>query len=232
MRCKAWRQVIAGAVLLILLAGGLFLWQSGRWAAWQDRQTLQKTVQTFGPWGAALLFIAEVAQVLLAPFPGQVVGLVAGYLYGLWAGTALAMAGLMTGTALALWLGRTLGRPLVERFVSPALIARVDDYLERRGEIILLAIYLLPFLPDDLCCFAAGLSKLPLRRLWLVALLGRLPGVLVTAYLGDQSQRLGWPLFAALVAGLIALGALLASYRQRLQAILLQALDRWAHRQP
>ncbi|MBC7315120.1 MAG: TVP38/TMEM64 family protein [Chloroflexi bacterium] len=230
MMRKAWRQVLAGVVLLALITGGIFLWQSGRWAALGDRQALQEAARSFGPWGAAILFLAEVAQVLLAPFPGQAVGLAAGYFYGLWAGTALAMAGLMTGTALALWLGRTLGRPLVERLANPALIARLDGYLERRGEIIFLAIFLLPFLPDDLCCFVAGLSKLPLRRLWLVALLGRLPGVLITAYLGDRSQRLGWPQFAALLAGLCVLGVLLAGYRQRVQALLFRVLDRWVRR--
>ncbi len=230
MRPKAWRQALAGAVLLALFAGGILLWQSGRWASFHSREAVQEAARSFGPWGAALLFLAEVAQVLLAPIPGQAVGLAAGYLYGLWAGTALAMAGLMTGTALALWLGRTLGRPLVERWASPSLIARLDGYLERRGEIILLAIFLLPFLPDDLCCFVAGLSKLPLRRLWWVALVGRLPGVFVTAYLGDQSQRLGWPLFVALLAGLVALGVLLAGWRDRLQALLFRALDRWARR--
>lgn len=227
---KAWQQILAGIVLLALLVGGISLGRSGLWAAFQDRETLQETARTLGPWGAVLLIMAEVAQVLLAPFPGQVAGLAAGYLYGLWVGTALAMAGLMAGTALALWLGRTLGRPLVERFARPALIARINGYLARRGEIILFAIFLLPFLPDDLCCFIAGLSNLPLRRLWLVALVGRLPGVLVTAYLGDQSQRLGWLLFAMLLAAFLALSVLLAGYRQRLQALLLQALDRWAHR--
>ena len=75
----------------------------------------------------------NVAQVLLAPIPGQFVGLLNGYLYGPWLGTFYSMIGLLLGTALAMGLGRWFGRPLVERLVNPAQLARWDQIAVRQG---------------------------------------------------------------------------------------------------
>ena len=44
------------------------------------------------------------------------------------------------------------------------------------------AIFLLPVLPDDVVCYIAGLSKIPIRTLMLISLVGRLPGYLVAAF--------------------------------------------------
>src|SRR5690606_25757833 len=50
------------------------------------------------PFPPELAFIGlQVAQVVVAPIPGQLVGLVAGYLFGFWLGLALTMGGLALG---------------------------------------------------------------------------------------------------------------------------------------
>jgi uncharacterized membrane protein YdjX (TVP38/TMEM64 family) len=46
---------------------------------------------------------------------------------------------------------------------------------------------LLPGLPDNLACFAAGLTRIPLRKLVLAVIVGRFPAALALALFGD-----GW----------------------------------------
>jgi uncharacterized membrane protein YdjX (TVP38/TMEM64 family) len=210
-----------------LLGVSLVLWRQGWSAGLLDRTALQRAIDRLGPWGPLGIVLGQMAQVLLAPIPGQIVGWMAGYLYGPWDGAALSMAGLMGGTALAIWLARQLGRPLVERWASRDLIARIDAYVARRGALVFFMIFLIPFLPDDACCFAAGLTRLPMRKLLLAALLGRFPGVLVATYLGARSQQLGGASIA-LLAGLSAVLAVgIARIYPALERRMFAWLDRW-----
>ena len=44
---------------------------------------------------------------------------------------------------------------------------------------------LLPALPDDLVCFVAGLTKIPIWKLMIASVVGRFPGMLVLSMVGD-----------------------------------------------
>jgi len=86
---------------------------------------------------------------------------------------------------------------------------------------------LIPFLPDDACCLAAGLTRVPLRKLLLAALLGRFPGVLVSTYLRARSQTLSGPQLLGLAALCIALALVLGRLYPTLERGLFAWLDRW-----
>lgn len=147
------------------------------------------------PW---LFMAVEVAQVLLAPIPGTILGLAAGFLFGFWKGMALSLVALTIGTTLAMGIGRLFGEHAVRRFVSQRLMERFDDLVQRGGLWGFFMIFLLPALPDDAVCFLAGLSRLPLGRLVAVAMLGRLPGHAVLTFVGataDENARVALAVF-------------------------------------
>ncbi len=219
---------VAAALLLAgALGGGLWLWRSGALDLLADRRALSQAVVRWGAWGPVALILIEIAQVLLAPIPGQAAGMAAGYLYGPWLGAAIAMVGLGLGTFLAVWMARQLGRRAVERWLKPALVSRLDALVQRRGLAALFAIYLLPFLPDDAVCFLAGLTPLPIGQVLAVAMIGRLPGVLVSTWLGAHARQLSvraW-LWWSLGLTLITLAAWL--WGGAVRRWLLSRLERW-----
>jgi len=225
---KRW-QVLA--CLGLLLALGL-VWALGRWglADWLNRAQLEAWLAKLGAWGPAGIVIAEVLQVLLAPVPGQVVGLAAGYLYGVWGGAALCMAGLMVGTLLAVWLARRLGRPFVERLAKPEQLARLDAYAKRHGAFAFLVIFLLPFLPDDVCCFLAGLTPLRISQVLIAALIGRAPGVIVSTLIGAQAHALSWEQWIAIAAASLVLAVLFYFYQDKLERAMFSLADRLLHK--
>jgi uncharacterized membrane protein YdjX (TVP38/TMEM64 family) len=168
----------------------------------------------------------QVLQVLFAPVPGQITSIVAGFLYGVLWGTVLCMVGLVLGTAIAMGLARRYGRPLVERLVPKERLARMDRYLERRGALAFLLIFLLPFLPDDVAAFVAGLSPLRLSQLLLLITVARLPGVVVAALLGARAGELGAGELAAIGAASLALLALFWHYHEALERAMFRLIDR------
>jgi len=227
---QRWQQVAAVSTLVLIIGLALGLGGHSLVPLLSDRQALEAFLAQLGPWAPIAVILAEIFQVLLAPVPGQAVGIVAGYLYGIWWGTALCMVGLVLGTILAIWIARQIGRPLVERLASPELIARLDGYVERRGVTAIFVIFLLPFLPDDLTCLVAGLTPLSLGQLVPLALLGRLPGVLVSCWVGSQAHGLSWEQMALVVTVAIPMAVLFLRYQSRLEAKMFAIVERIANR--
>ena len=228
MRGKRWKTILA--ILVAILLSGIALWALWPGRAWDllaSREALEEWIETFGAWGPLAIVVGEVLQVLAAPVPGQVVGVVAGYLYGVFWGTLLCMAGLALGTALAIWLARLLGRPLVERLASEELLTRIDNYAQRRGALTFFLIFLLPFLPDDICCFVAGLSPLRISELMVLAIVGRAPGLIVSTLIGSQARNLSWSQLTLIGIVSLALAALFAVCQEKLERLMFSLIDRF-----
>lgn len=228
MKRKRLQTALAALLALALGAVAVGFGRTEVWHVLADREQLLLIVDSSGPWGGLIIVVLQIAQVLLAPIPGQLVGIVAGYLYGPLVGTLLCMVGLALGTALAIWMARRLGRPLVLRFASASLIERVDGYAQRRGAMAFFVIFLVPFLPDDLCCLIAGLTPLPVGELLVLAIIGRAPGVIVSTLIGARVRSLTWVETALVGVGAILVAALFWRYRERLEAAMLGLLDRWS----
>ena len=218
------------AILLAVAACGLWRWREPLWAFFGDQARVREWVSGFGAWGPLASVALEAAQVLLAPIPGQFVGLANGYLYGAWLGTLYSMAGLLLGTALAMTLGRLLGRPLVERMVKPEKLALWDRVAGRQGPLFFFLVFLLPFVPDDVACFLIGLSSLSIPRMLLLAALARLPGVFVTCWMGAYATELSWGVWILLGAGAAGLAWVLWRCQTQLEAATVQLIQRLARR--
>ena len=220
-------------LLVVLVAGGsaaAWYWREPLWALYGDQERIREWVAGFEPWGPLITIGLNVAQVLLAPVPGQFVGLVNGYLYGVWLGTLYSMIGLVLGTALAMALGRWFGRPLVEHLVKPEALVRWDRIARHQGPLFFFLVFLFPFLPDDIVCFVIGLSPLPIPPIVVLAALGRWPGVLVSCWVGAYATELPWWAWVVLGSGSAALAWLFWRYQARLEAATVGLIQRLSGR--
>lgn len=183
----------------------------------ENTDAVASYVLSYG-WAAPIFFIAlQVCQVVVLPIPGQVIGIVAGYIFGWKQGTAYTMIGLTLGMIIVFNLSRRLGRRFVEKLNGPEAMRDLEALFSSRdttggapidaaGKTALPSLYqksaqtlrsnalltfflimLLPGLPDNLACFVAGLTKIPVRYLLIAALVGRFPAALTLTMFGD-----GW----------------------------------------
>ncbi|MEA3344798.1 MAG: VTT domain-containing protein [Chloroflexota bacterium] len=221
-----WRTWLIG-LSLGGLAALLILWGRPLAHFLADVQQVRRFVASFGLWAPLALIILEVIQVVLAPVPGGMVELASGYLFGPVWGTLYSMIGLMGGTIIALFLSRRFGRPLVERIIPSRTLNRLDRYTRRRGPLFFLLLLLIPFLaPTDALCFLAGLTPLPLIELILIAVIGRLPGALISNLIGANAGTL-IPLQLLLIgAPLLLVSLTIWRYREQIEGSLLQLLTR------
>ena len=220
---QSWPLLALSAIVLGVV---LFLWGRPLAKLLADVEQVRRFVASFGIWAPSAIIGLEVAQVVLAPIPGGAIDLTSGYLFGAGWGTLYSMAGVMGGTITALYLARRFGRPLVERLVPQHTLSRLDHYARHRGELFFLLLFLMPFTPNDVACFLAGLTPIPLARLILIALIGRIPGVLMANLMGASAMALStsqWLLIGAPLL-LIALG--FWRYQERIEESLLRLLTR------
>lgn len=216
-----WLRLGVSLAAVALLVIPFILWRDQLGHIFAERDQMVAEIRTAGVWGRLLLIALVAAQTVVAPIPGQVVNFVAGYLYGLGAGLLYSWLGQVLGSALALALARFAGRPIVVRLVGAASLARLEHWAAGRGLSFFFLFFVIPGLPDDLLCFAGGLTRLPLRLLLLLSAVGRLPGLFAAVWLGAYAERLPWQ--GWLAGGLLALAGawLLWRFGERIQEALL-----------
>lgn len=198
---RAW--ISAG---ILLLAVGLLvfaLFRSPLREVLGSPEAIRQRVEQAGI-GAPLVMVSlQALQVVAAPIPGQAIDLVNGYLFGWW-GTLVSVIGIGLGSSLAIWLARRFGRPLVEALITPKGLDAIRPHIRRRNYWPFFILFLLPGTPDDLLCFAMGLTSIPLGRSMLIALLGRTPGVVAAVVVGATGQQMSLLTFSLLAAGVSA----------------------------
>jgi uncharacterized membrane protein YdjX (TVP38/TMEM64 family) len=196
----------------------------------RDQERVRQWLHEFGPLAPLSSVALNAAQVVVAPVPGQVIGLANGYLFGVLWGTFYSVIGLTLGSALAMGLGRWLGRPIVERFVPPEELARWDHLAQRRGPIFFLLVFLLPLVPDDVACFAVGFSPLSIPYILAIAIVGRLPGLIFTSWLGANASALSPVGLTLIIFGAVILAGFVLRYRSQIEARLVRLAERWSER--
>lgn len=199
---------IISAIILLILA--YVIWDvvstGPITSLFNDRDRLIKAVNDFGAFGPLLYILLQIAQTVLAPIPGNVVGGLGGFLFGWW-GVLWTTIGATAGAFGVFLISRKLGRSLVEKFVKKEALDKFDFVFGKHSKIILFLIYLIPGLPDDVVCYIAGLTDVPIVTLLILFSLGRLPAVIVNNYVGMGLSEGNLTLVSILVvAGVLLLG--------------------------
>jgi uncharacterized membrane protein YdjX (TVP38/TMEM64 family) len=216
-------RMVAVLGLLAFALVALLIWRRPFLYFFADRARVQEFVMRFGYWAPLATILLHVAQVLLAPIPGQVIDAVNGYLFGAAWGTFYSLVGIIAGSGLAMALARRFGRPWAERLIKRETLERLDGYSRQRGALFLFLVFLFPFLPDDVACFLAGLTLLPLPELLVLAAIGRLPGILVANLVGANAAALTRTQVVFFIAGLIVIALAFWRYQEKIEMVMLKA---------
>lgn len=150
---------------------------------------LAQGVQAVGPYGG-LLFVAIFTVVTSLGFPGNVMTMIGGALFGLVWGTIWSVFGATFGAIGAFWLGRYLLHDWVqERFGHHPMLRRLQTSIRHRPFNFVLAIRFTPISPFSLVNFLFGLTPLRLKTYALGTFLGIIPSSIAYAWIGFSGKR-------------------------------------------
>ncbi len=214
-------------ITLVLLALLVFLlWSSGFFAAIGSPGELRRYIERFTPYSHFVFFAIQLASVILAPIPSNLTAAVGGLLFGTLPAFLLTAGAVTLGSVIVFQLGRTLGRPFAERFISRRNLEKYGEVIHRKRDVFLFLAFLFPFFPDDLICIMAGLTDVPFRRFLVLVAVARPWGLLVASALGGSALSI--PLWGMVLLGLGGLALFLwaMKYGDRFEEAVLRRLKK------
>lgn len=218
------KLITLAAAVLLLGAGGWFLYSSGFFRAAGSLEGLRAYIDRFAPYSHLLFFLVQFLSVVLAPIPSNITAAAGGLLFGTWPAFVITFGAVAAGSLLVFWLARALGRDFADRVVSRKLSEKYQDVLRAKAPVFLVLAFLFPFFPDDVLCILAGLTKLSFGHFAAIVLLTRPWGLLFASALGGSTLSL--PPWVMVPIGLVgaALFLLGMKYGDRLEASVLRRL--------
>lgn len=189
------------ALLAIIFLSVPALRESVSAALHGDSDEVRRQVDSLGIAGPLLILLLCIVHTVVF-YPAEIVDAAAGFAYGFLPALLLVMTGWLISALLSFTIGRSVARPLLDRWLGAERFERAEATIERGGAPLLIALRLIPILPFSLVCYAAGAARVPVWRFTWTTALGYLPITAISVYLGSRIEELS--LTDPLVLGSIA----------------------------
>lgn len=188
MRIKLGNKTRIFLGLALLIALGVAMWEAPtrEWSL-----AFIQYVRNLGRVGFLLYALAYIAGTVLL-FPGALLTVGSGFLYGPVWGTVLVSPASVTGATIAFVLARSFARDwITEKVQKYPRFTAVDRAVGKHGFKTVLLLRLQPLiLPFDVLNYALGLTSVRLRDYVLASWLGMLPATILYVYIGSVVRDL------------------------------------------
>lgn len=210
---ERFRQGLLIGTVVILVIGLIWIGPQA-WELVQDKQALEAWVVSLGWLGPLALVALNALQIVVAPIPGYVLQVAAGFLFGPFWGGVWGNLGLLLGASIAYWLSRVYGRPLAGRLVGDERLDRWERVSHSNSTLIWFIIILAP--TGDIPYFLAGLARVSFVKILVITLIIRVPSTFVVAAAGAGVMWLSWWQLALVFVGLLGLLVIFLRYQDQI----------------
>lgn len=174
-------RVIGLFLLLVII--GVTIWQSKS----IDASAITQHIEDFGAL-AWLVFLILYAVGTVFFFPGSVLTLAGGAIFGPVLGTFLNLTSATIGAALAFMVARYLASDWVESKTGGRL-KQLKDGVENEGWRFVAFVRLVPIFPFNLLNYALGLTRIRFSHYLIATYVCMLPGAIAYTYLGYAGRE-------------------------------------------
>jgi len=154
-----------------------------------DHDEVRDQIDRLGFWGPLLILALAVLHAIVF-YPAEIVDAAAGFAYGFFPALLLVMAGWLLNGLVCWAIGRSIARPLLDRWFGAERFERIERAIERGGATLMIAMRLIPILPFSIVSYAAGAARVPLGRFVWTTVVGYLPITAISVYFGTRLEGL------------------------------------------
>ena len=143
-------------------------------------------IDSYGPWGLPLMLFVQLAQIVVALIPGELVEFVAGTLYGWFWGMIFCLVGVAIGQTIIFKSVRYFGKSFVEKFAGSEALTKfkfLQD--EKKLKTVIFLLFFIPGTPKDMITYVVPLTKISLKDFLLLTLVARIPSIISSTFAGD-----------------------------------------------
>jgi uncharacterized membrane protein YdjX (TVP38/TMEM64 family) len=215
LKNRTWLRLL---ILVGIIGVSTFiLYETGLISFFLNKEKMMNFLNSLGPLSFVGFIFLQASQVIISPIPGEVTGLIGGFLYGKFLGIILSTIGLTAGSWIAFSLSRWLGRPFVEKFVRKETMERYDYLLHHKGAFLVFLLFLIPGFPKDLLCYILGLGHLNTKEFLVISTIGRFMGTVLLTLGGDYIRHHQYYRFFILTGVAIVCIMLSMVYRDKIE---------------
>lgn len=148
---------------------------------------VKNIVVSYGKYSVLAFISLQIIQVVAFFIPGEIIQIAGGYIYGTVLGTIFSFIGITLGSAIVYGISHFYGKPLINKLVSRRDL-KFFQRLLNIGSInyIVFLLYLIPGIPKDVLAYICGISEITFKNFILYSTLGRIPGIIISAYFGAK----------------------------------------------
>lgn len=143
-------------------------------------------IKNQGVFGALILLLVQVLQILICFVPGEAVEFLSGAMFGAWLGLLIDLSGIFIGQTLIYFLVKALGKDAVYWIERNKKINRVEFLKnEKKVYFLLFLLFFIPGTPKDTLCYVVPLFKIPFKPYMIISIIARIPSVLSSTFAGE-----------------------------------------------
>lgn len=189
------------SLFLVVAVGGVVVSRVTHLGQWLNPEAISELAQRMGPRGPLVIFLAGLLTPLLF-FPRWPIAFLAGLLYGVTWGTALAVVASTGGAWLNFWLSRTLLAPMSDRLRKRYRIEHLTVPRDRQF-LVLFILRAFPLTSFVMTNLIAGALKLSRSRFITATFLGMIPSTVLYASAGKLMKKPDPHFYAVAVLALV-----------------------------
>lgn len=225
---QALHRTLLSAYIFVLFCLILIfiLQRTGFFAVIKSAETLQQYLKTTGAWMPVAYIVLQYLQVVILPIPSNVSTAVGVALFGPYQTMLYSLGGIILGSFTAFFIGRKLGGKAVAWMVGEETMLKWQNKIKGKDNLFLTVMFLLPFFPDDVLCFIAGLSSMTTVYFSIMICICRLISVATTCIFLDLipvTELWGLAVWAGIIVAIAVVFIIIYKKIDKIQA----AIDRW-----
>ena len=202
------KTLFSGLVLLLFALIVCYLLQkTGFFTVVNSSENLQAYLQKAGVWMPIFYVLLQYLQVVLLPIPSLISTVAGVAVFGALLASIYSIIGILLGSLTAFFIGRKLGNRAVGWMIGEEALQKWQKKFKRKDNVVLTLAFILPFFPDDVLCFLAGLSSMTIGYFLSVVFLARIIGFVCTCYSVNFSPFTTW--WGLLIWGVLLAGVVL-----------------------
>jgi uncharacterized membrane protein YdjX (TVP38/TMEM64 family) len=188
-----WIEIAITLAGIALLVGLVFavpaLHDAVTAATHGDTGEVRRQIHSLGVAGPLLIVVLALIHAILF-YPAEIVDAAAGLVYGFFPALILVMCAWLLSSLLCFAIGRSVARPLLDRWLGAKRFERIEARVERGGAKALIAVRLIPIFPFSIVSYAAGAARVPPWRFVWTTVVGYLPITALSVYFGTKLDLL------------------------------------------
>jgi uncharacterized membrane protein YdjX (TVP38/TMEM64 family) len=194
---------------------------------WKPLVAFFGSPERIGSWvkGAGIVaplafMLIQIIQVVVFVIPGEVAQIAGGYLFGPFLGTVYSIIGITVGSVVNFVLGRKLGVPFVTGLFGAEKTEKFETLTSSpKAQVGFFLLFVVPGIPKDILCYVAGISRMRLPAFLAVSMIGRLPGIIGSSWIGSSAEKGNWTVTIVIAVVAIVLFALGSLFQERIRKL-------------